>query len=401
MSMSATTTTRPAQTREGWLTAAAEELWPRIIAAGGTRPETCRYSCGWPSKSALMRASSTTRRIGEAWHAGSDDEAREIFISPALAKPYDVLDVLAHEMVHAALKGDAGHGPAFQRVCKGAGLEKKNGKWTQAGAGDRLAEELKALAETLGTYPHAKLDAQPKPGKSGRMVKGFCADCGVILYGSRNAWDQGLPQCGACGGDFVIDTSDDSAARKIDYTGPATFGVELAREESTITYTAHEGRFVVRITRRPKRNGQVEESVWVEDREAIAETRLVGDVEVTEYTPRATMRRNRPDALSFIAALIDGDAAWSAIEVEDEPEDEDETFDELDDLDLGPIGDWTDEEGAFLADHEDETPDYDDGHFDGDPEAEAVFVAESEKRDASGERKSRAIIDAGGEGAMD
>ena len=28
----------------------------------------------------------TSRRIGEAWHAGSEDGAREVFISPALAR---------------------------------------------------------------------------------------------------------------------------------------------------------------------------------------------------------------------------------------------------------------------------------------------------------------------------
>jgi hypothetical protein len=280
------TDTRPAAqpvNREAWLTAAADALWPRIEAAGGRRPERFRVSCGWPSKSALLRASSRSRRIGEAWHAGSEDNAREVFVSPALAHPVEVLDVLAHELVHAGLPGDAGHGPLFQRVCKGAGLEKKNGKWTQAGATDELVEELKALAEELGEYPHAKLDAEVRPKQKARLMKGECPDCGYTIRLTRVWIEVGMPTC-PCG----------AAMESVEYEAE---GEELALVESAITYRTTDGRYELRTSKSTSRAGK-----W-----------YVTDVE----TGRLTIRHSRADALAFIAAVRAGETDFPEPEAED------------------------------------------------------------------------------------
>lgn len=379
------------QTREGWLVAAAELLWPRIVAAGGTRPERCRVSCGWPSGGALLRASSNRRTLGEAWHGGSEDGAREVFISPALALPVEVLDVLGHELVHAACEPGTGHGPVFAAICKSIGWT--NGKPTQARAGDKALEELAEMAKALGPYPHAKLDRMPTGKQKGRMVKGLCPDCGVILYGSRNAWDQGLPECGACGQVFTIDDADGSAAQKIGYTGPQTYGETLQRVSSTIEYGTPDKRFTVRVSR----VGDRDTRVLVTDHEAVPSTRQVGDHELTEYAERWTIRHNREDALAFMAALRSGDVTWDAVEeLEAELEaDDDVDFDDEDVL--GPVGDWGGDDD-FLDDDEDETPDYEDGTLDADEEA--AYEEATRRREASGEATSQRIA-AGSEKALD
>src|SRR5690349_21884778 len=110
LTMSAPTTTynRPTEVktsnREAWLQRASDHLLGRVLEAGGEKPSKLRVSCGWPSKKALPTASSASRTLGQAWASeASEDKAREIFISPALAEECRVLDVLLHELIHACL----------------------------------------------------------------------------------------------------------------------------------------------------------------------------------------------------------------------------------------------------------------------------------------------------------
>ena len=65
-------------------------------------------------------------------------------------------------------------------------------------AGDELQAELKRIIETLGEYPHARLD----PALSGRkkqttrLVKVQCLDCGYAARVTRQWLDKvGTPIC--------------------------------------------------------------------------------------------------------------------------------------------------------------------------------------------------------------
>lgn len=369
-----TTTAQPTQTREGWLLAGAELLWPRIVAAGGTRPERCRVSCGWPSSSPLMRASSARRTLGEAWHGGSDDGAREVFISPVLHKPVEVLDVLAHELVHAACAPGVGHGPVFAAICKKIGLTE--GKPTQARAGERMLEELAEMAKGLGPYPHSKLDRLPGTKQKARMMKVSCPACGCVLRMTRTWIDTYLPTCG-CGSAMV------SEEHEVE-------GEPLTLKTSHVEYTTQDGRFHLATTK----TGRVEGSWTVTMMADEDGAPLLGD------DVRWTIRHSREDALAFIAAVRDGEAAFPE-SWEDDAEDwgeEDEAFTELDDLDLGDDLELAPGEGdEYLADDEPEELDNPEDA----PEDVEEYEATIAYREESGRRKSLAIIAAGGEGAMD
>lgn len=378
-------------TREGWLMAAAELIWPRVIEAGGTRPERYRVACGWPSSSPLMRLSSAKRTLGEAWHAGSDDNTREVFISPALDNPVEVMDVLGHELGHAALpaldkKGKpVGHGPIFAALMKGIGWT--NGKPTTARAGDEALEWLAGLAKQLGPYPHKKLDRMPVGKQKARLMKVECPDCGCIARMTRVWIDTYLPTCG-CGATMV------SAEYEVE-------GEPLGLVQSHVRYSTADGRFELSTTK----NGRREERWLVRELFIPGEPDADGVIP-SEPSDRWTYCQNRADTLAFIAAVREGEADFPEHADDESWEDEDETFDELEDdeLDavLGEVGDWTlRDEDEYLGDDEDETPDNPDGTFEGDPEAEAIFEAEAAKRDESGTRKSAAIVAAGGEGALD
>lgn len=184
---------RSIKTREEWLGRAAELLRRRVFApVGRSTFPSIRYSCGWPG------GGSARKRIGEAWNtdASADGKTWNVFVSPNLADPVRVLDVLAHEIVHTLTPG-AKHGAPFRRLATAIGLR---GKMTATVAGPELEATLREVAEALGPYPHAKLSLSGRPKQSTRMLKVECDDCGCIVRMTQKWLDEvGPPTCG-CGG---------------------------------------------------------------------------------------------------------------------------------------------------------------------------------------------------------
>ena len=124
----------------------------------------------------------------------------EIFVSPVLAEPIRVLDVLAHELVHAAVGNEHKHGKVFKRAALAIGLE---GKMTQTRAGPVLQERLAEVYQVVGAYPHAELAATATssgpPKQTTRLVKVGCGECGVVARMTKKWIDQDkLPIC-QCG----------------------------------------------------------------------------------------------------------------------------------------------------------------------------------------------------------
>lgn len=186
-------------TREEWLAAAVAAMRPWFAAEGTPLPEAVRASCGWPSRKGL---SASRRRIGECWDPkASAAGASEIFISPCLAEPARVLDVLVHELVHAAVGVSHGHRGPFRRLAKALGLE---GRMTATHAGPQLAARLNALAEKLGPYPHGALDRSAFGRKQNtRMHKAICPACGFTMRVAAKWAGYGLPVC-ACGEQIAL-----------------------------------------------------------------------------------------------------------------------------------------------------------------------------------------------------
>jgi len=177
--------------REQWLSNATDELRNLFKQCGVDLPHEVRSSCGFPSKSAL---SNKNRRIGECWSArASADKHAEIFISPTISDSMRVLDILAHELVHACHPND-GHGKLFKRTATAIGLE---GKMTATVAGPKFIEWAKPVLERLGAYPHADLvpsNAQKK--QTTRMLKCFCPECGYTVRVAGKWIEQmGAPMC--------------------------------------------------------------------------------------------------------------------------------------------------------------------------------------------------------------
>jgi hypothetical protein len=141
------------KTREQWLVAALTHL-KRIVEPhlkGEQKVDIKKYrvSVGWPSGGG--------DKIGQCWDpVASDGGVHEMFISPEIAEPLRVLDILLHELVHAVVGIKEGHRGEFKRVARAVGLEGKLTA-TVVTPDSPLHKQLAIISSKLGEYPHQKL----------------------------------------------------------------------------------------------------------------------------------------------------------------------------------------------------------------------------------------------------
>lgn len=139
--------------REEWLIAALPKVKALLVNAPNFK--TPLLSIGLPSTRAL---SAKKKAIGECWSDRCTDTGQAtIFISPVLDSPLEILAVLTHELIHAAVGTQCGHRGAFAAVARASGL---TGKMTATIPGGELTRRLQAIADELGTLPHARLNAR-------------------------------------------------------------------------------------------------------------------------------------------------------------------------------------------------------------------------------------------------
>jgi hypothetical protein len=160
--------------RHRWLEAAVEALRAKFATAGYAIPEKVRVSIGWPKRAASCGA------IGECWATeASSDQHAELFISPELTDGARIVEVLAHELVHATTPG-AGHGKPFKQCALAIGLV---GPMRSTTAGPEFVAWAETLFKRIGPYPAGYLTDQPKQGT--RMLKCECSTCGYTVRITR------------------------------------------------------------------------------------------------------------------------------------------------------------------------------------------------------------------------
>ena len=184
---------REMKTREQWLNRGVEELNDGVFTPADMGiAEGVRVSVGWPG------GGSRNSRIGECWSPSvSGDQTTEMFISPSIDDPVRVLDILAHEMIHAIVGNECGHKGPFKQLAHKIGLE---GKMTATTAGDDLKAKLQTIADKIGEYPHSALDpsASGRKKQSTRLLKIECPECDNIARQSAKAYEQFGLRCDAC-----------------------------------------------------------------------------------------------------------------------------------------------------------------------------------------------------------
>lgn len=195
-------------TREAWLDAAIDLLRPWFDAEDHPVPERVRAAVAFPSRAALAVKK---RRIGECWFAeSSGDDTYEIMVSPLLDDPVEVLQVLTHELAHAALPKDVKHKGPFARLVRSLGLE---GKPTATVAGPVFRERIADVIAYLGPLPHARLTpiAEVRKPQQCRLLRTECPTCGYLARVTKRWLDSsGAPVCPADGARLVAEEVEDA-----------------------------------------------------------------------------------------------------------------------------------------------------------------------------------------------
>jgi hypothetical protein len=173
--------------RESWLLAAIDLLRPVFLSKNHVIPTDVMVSCGFAS------TGTRSHHIGQCWSKRSSTNGQnQIFISPALHEPVEVLDTLVHELVHAVDDCEHKHGKEFKKIALSLGM---NGPMRSAGAGPELKEKLKDLAQKLGTYPHGKLQVAHRKAVSRARARAKCPECGFQVPMYRKFLAYGPPLC--------------------------------------------------------------------------------------------------------------------------------------------------------------------------------------------------------------
>lgn len=181
-------------TREQWLHKMADILKRTVFKAAGYKFDSVRYrlGCGLPHGS---RAFGNSRAIGQCWSQSvSTDNTNEIFISPTVDDSLVVAHTLAHELVHAVVGVDKGHGGEFKKCANLIGL---TGLMTATEPTKEFAEFLTEQIERIGDYPHQKMDVTKRKKQGTRMLKLECPCCGYVVRTTAKWADIGLPSCPA------------------------------------------------------------------------------------------------------------------------------------------------------------------------------------------------------------
>lgn len=186
------------KTREQWLLEAVEEFRPWFKEAGHPLPKKISVSCGFPRSKKAIGVCHAPYWIEDEKH-----RHHQIWICPTQADCTRVLDILLHELCHAALPDGTKHGAPFRKLATSFGLE---GKMTATFVteGTDLHKRLRELAKKLGKYPHFAMKAP-----SGREKQAAAKGGWVRLYSPeiegysavvspKNLSEFGRPKC-PCG----------------------------------------------------------------------------------------------------------------------------------------------------------------------------------------------------------
>jgi hypothetical protein len=140
-------------TRERWLNKVATALTPTFKRLGHTVPPL-RISTGFTSKGRIGSA------VAECWTDRADaDRKYQIFIDPRDDSPVEVINSVAHEIIHAAVGLKCGHRGDFAKVAKALGMLPP---MPSTPSGPDFVALAEAIIAKVGPYPHAALQVSRK-----------------------------------------------------------------------------------------------------------------------------------------------------------------------------------------------------------------------------------------------
>ncbi len=178
-------------TREEYLLKAVDHIHEQVFKPKGYKIPKVKATTGFPKGQA-------EKVLGQFWNPNaSDDKVGSIFMNPTVSDTEKVLGILTHELVHACVGTDEGHGPVFKKCALAIGLE---GQMRSCLPGKNLNVVLKNITKKIGSYPHARLNLTKGPVKkqTTRMIKMYCNECEYKCRASATAIRENGPVICPC-----------------------------------------------------------------------------------------------------------------------------------------------------------------------------------------------------------
>ena len=183
-------------TREEYLQKAKDELNNRVFKQAGYEIPELKISCSWALGTADKNKKTLGQCVPRSW---SKANINEIMIMPTVDDSEKVIDILAHELVHAVDDNKSGHGAGFRKICLAVGLNGSS-QMRYACAGDELKQTITEIVKDIGLYPHSELQIHKRKRQSTRMLKVSCTECNFSYRTSRkNIAMMANTICNGCG----------------------------------------------------------------------------------------------------------------------------------------------------------------------------------------------------------
>jgi hypothetical protein len=153
--------------REEWLIKMVKKCIP-LFESKGFKVPPVQVTMSFP------HTGNRSKRIGECWSPkAAADNLHHILITLEIDDSLKILGVLVHELCHAVVGIDAGHGSKFRRCAISVGLK---GQMRSTEEEDWLIELFKSWVDEHGEIPHGKLTMAKSPRKkqATQMLKFGC-----------------------------------------------------------------------------------------------------------------------------------------------------------------------------------------------------------------------------------
>jgi hypothetical protein len=136
---------------EVWLNEAVKLLRP-VFAESGYEIPPVHVSVGFSTDGYKPSAKKNTIGVCHAsWM--TMDGINEIYITPLVTEPVDVISLLVHELIHAVDDCKSNHGPGFQKISRA--LRCTDNRHVPMNEWRETIERYRAMALQLGRYPRA------------------------------------------------------------------------------------------------------------------------------------------------------------------------------------------------------------------------------------------------------
>lgn len=172
----------PSIIRQEWIETALEMLRQHFKNNWWDVPDNIRVSVGYP-----VGVKDGKRKLGQCIHAiFSADAHSEIFLSPDYTDTNEIIETIAHEMIHATVEHPGplpegykpvGHRGKFAQCALAIGFK---GPMTSTPSDTKMEEFIKVVVDRIGQFPAGRLNLTTRKKKSTYLLKCECSSCGYV-----------------------------------------------------------------------------------------------------------------------------------------------------------------------------------------------------------------------------